>query len=173
MGGHVARMSEINPKAYVIISMNPKDSFGLPWCSGKGNIMTDLRRKDLKLQIRFIQLRMGTNGGLLRTRKRTFLFHRRRGGGISWLSGSEGGVWDTKLLWLSKQAASLGYLLIFQYSGRKIIESLGNVTVRGEKDGKSKRGSAIVNSLSEHVCYNWRHLLPTSALRCDTSAAWT
>jgi hypothetical protein len=24
------------------------------------------------------------------------------------------------------------------YSGRKIAESLGNVTVRGEKDGKSK-----------------------------------
>jgi hypothetical protein len=28
------------------------------------------------------------------------------------------------------------------YSGRKITESLGNVTVRGEKYGKSKRGSA-------------------------------
>jgi hypothetical protein len=27
------------------------------------------------------------------------------------------------------------------YSGRKVTESLGNVTVRGEKDGKSKRGA--------------------------------
>jgi hypothetical protein len=26
------------------------------------------------------------------------------------------------------------------YSGRKITESLGNVTVRGEEDGKSKGG---------------------------------
>jgi hypothetical protein len=34
-----------------------------------------------------------------------------------------------------------------RYSGRKIAESLGNVTVRGGKVGKSKRG-AIVNSLS-------------------------
>jgi hypothetical protein len=29
------------------------------------------------------------------------------------------------------------------YSGRKITESLGNVTVRGEKDGKSKRGARL------------------------------
>jgi hypothetical protein len=28
-------------------------------------------------------------------------------------------------------------------SGRKITESLGNVTVRGEKDGKSKRGARL------------------------------
>jgi hypothetical protein len=44
---------------------------------------------------------------------------------------------------------------------------------KGEKDGKSKRGSAIVNSLSEHVLYNWKHLLLTAVLSCDTSAAWT
>jgi hypothetical protein len=37
------------------------------------------------------------------------------------------------------------------YSGRKITESLGNVTVRGEKRWKEQEGSAIVNSLSEHV----------------------
>jgi hypothetical protein len=38
-----------------------------------------------------------------------------------------------------------------RYSGRKITESLGNVTVRGEKkDGKSKKG-ARRRSLSEHV----------------------
>jgi hypothetical protein len=84
MGGHVARMIEINPQTYVITLMKPKDSLGLPWCSGKGNIMTDLRRKYLKLQIRFIQLRMGTNGGLLLTPKRTDWFHsRRRGGGLT------------------------------------------------------------------------------------------
>jgi hypothetical protein len=34
------------------------------------------------------------------------------------------------------------------YSGRKITASFGNVTVRGDKDGKSKGGGAIVNSLS-------------------------
>jgi hypothetical protein len=32
---------------------------------------------------------------------------------------------------------------IHMYSGRKITESLGNVTVRGEKDGKSKRGARL------------------------------
>jgi hypothetical protein len=37
------------------------------------------------------------------------------------------------------------------YSGRKITESLGNVTVRGEKRLKEQEGSAIVNILSEHV----------------------
>jgi hypothetical protein len=37
------------------------------------------------------------------------------------------------------------------YSGRKITASLGNVTVRGEKRCKEQGGSAIVNSLSEHV----------------------
>jgi hypothetical protein len=29
------------------------------------------------------------------------------------------------------------------YSGRKTTDSLGNVTVRGEKDGKSKRGARL------------------------------
>jgi hypothetical protein len=38
-----------------------------------------------------------------------------------------------------------------KYSGRKITESLGNVTVRGEKRWKEQEGSAIVNSLFEHV----------------------
>jgi hypothetical protein len=33
-------------------------------------------------------------------------------------------------------------------SGRKITASLGNVTVRGEKDGKGKGGSAMAKSLS-------------------------
>jgi hypothetical protein len=35
------------------------------------------------------------------------------------------------------------------YSGRKITESLGNVTVRGEKDGKSK--GERDGQQSEHV----------------------
>jgi hypothetical protein len=38
-----------------------------------------------------------------------------------------------------------------QYSGRKITESLGNVTVRGGKRWKEQEGSAMANSLSEHV----------------------
>jgi hypothetical protein len=33
-------------------------------------------------------------------------------------------------------------MLHIQYSGRKVTESLENVTVRGEKDGKSK-GEAL------------------------------
>jgi hypothetical protein len=37
------------------------------------------------------------------------------------------------------------------YSGRKTTDSLGNVTVRGGKKMERTRGSAIVNSLSEHV----------------------
>jgi hypothetical protein len=40
--------------------------------------------------------------------------------------------------------------LIDKYSGRKITESLGNVTVRGEK-WKEQGGSAMANSLSEYV----------------------
>jgi hypothetical protein len=36
-------------------------------------------------------------------------------------------------------------------TGRKITESLGNVTVRREKRWKEQGGSAMVNSLSEHV----------------------
>jgi hypothetical protein len=39
----------------------------------------------------------------------------------------------------------------YNYSGRKITASLGNVTVRGEKRRKEQEGSVIVNSLSEHV----------------------
>jgi hypothetical protein len=35
----------------------------------------------------------------------------------------------------------LNILMPFRYSGRIITESLGNVIVRGEKDGKSKRGA--------------------------------
>jgi hypothetical protein len=41
------------------------------------------------------------------------------------------------------------------------------------KRWKEQGGSAMVNSLSEHVQYNWKHLLLTAVLRCDTSAAWT
>jgi hypothetical protein len=37
------------------------------------------------------------------------------------------------------------------YNGRKITESFGNVTVRGEKRWKEQGGSAMANSLSEHV----------------------
>jgi hypothetical protein len=45
------------------------------------------------------------------------------------------------------------------YSGRKINESLGNVTARGEKDGKSKRGaqyptvSLSMYSITENIYY--------------------
>jgi hypothetical protein len=51
-------------------------------------------------------------------------------------------------------------LEIFRYSGRKITESLGNVTVRGEKDGKSKRGARLstvslsMYSIIEHIYYS-------------------
>jgi hypothetical protein len=38
-----------------------------------------------------------------------------------------------------------------QYSGRKITESLGNVTVRGGKRWKEQGESTMANSLSEHV----------------------
>jgi hypothetical protein len=46
------------------------------------------------------------------------------------------------------------YILLFHvflYSGRKITESLGNVTVRGEKKMEKAMGSAMANSLSEHA----------------------
>jgi hypothetical protein len=39
---------------------------------------------------------------------------------------------------------------VAKVSGR-ITESLGNITVRGKKIRKEQGGSAIVNSLSEHV----------------------
>jgi hypothetical protein len=39
-------------------------------------------------------------------------------------------------------------LQIYTYSGRKITESLGNVTVRGKKRWKGQGGSAMANSLS-------------------------
>jgi hypothetical protein len=42
---------------------------------------------------------------------------------------------------------------IVHYNGRKITDSLGKVTVRGEKDGKA-RGSEMANSLPEHVYIN-------------------
>jgi hypothetical protein len=58
------------------------------------------------------------------------------------------------------------------YSGRKITESLGKSQWEGKKMERT-RGSAIANSLSEHVQYNWKHLLLTAVLRCVTSAAWT
>jgi hypothetical protein len=46
------------------------------------------------------------------------------------------------------------------YSGRKITESLGNITVRGEKDGKSKgraRWPAVclsMYSITENIYYS-------------------
>jgi hypothetical protein len=46
------------------------------------------------------------------------------------------------------------------YSGRKITESLGNVTVRGEKGGKSKRGARwptvclSMYSITENIYYS-------------------
>jgi hypothetical protein len=43
---------------------------------------------------------------------------------------------------------AIGMTQVESYSGRKITESLGNVTVRGEKRWKEQEGSAIVKSLS-------------------------
>jgi hypothetical protein len=46
------------------------------------------------------------------------------------------------------------------YSGRKITESLGNVTVRGKKGGKSKRGARLstvclsMYSITENIYYS-------------------
>jgi hypothetical protein len=46
------------------------------------------------------------------------------------------------------------------YSGRKITASLGNVTVKGEKDGKSKRGARlstvclIMYSITENIYFS-------------------
>jgi hypothetical protein len=51
---------------------------------------------------------------------------------------------------LDSEATGIGVQLIY-YSGRKITESLGNVTVRGEKKKERARGSAMVSSLSQHV----------------------
>jgi hypothetical protein len=57
------------------------------------------------------------------------------------------------------------------YSGRKTTESLGNVTVRGEKDGKGKRGALLptvclsMYSITENIYY-----LQLSSV-CDSSAA--
>jgi hypothetical protein len=45
----------------------------------------------------------------------------------------------------------------YSYSGLQIIESLGNVTVRGEKDGKSKGGarlSTVCLSMYENIYYS-------------------
>jgi hypothetical protein len=42
-----------------------------------------------------------------------------------------------------------------------------------EKRWKEQGGSAVSHSLSEYVYYNWKHLLLTAVLRCDTSAVWT
>jgi hypothetical protein len=44
-----------------------------------------------------------------------------------------------------------GALTEGKYSGRKITESLGNVTVRRGRRWKGQGGSAMANSLSEHV----------------------
>jgi hypothetical protein len=46
------------------------------------------------------------------------------------------------------------------YSGHKITERLGNVTVRGEKDGKSKRGARLstvclsMYNITENIYYS-------------------
>jgi hypothetical protein len=46
------------------------------------------------------------------------------------------------------------------YNGRKITDSLGNVTVRGEKDGKSKGGARLLTvclsmySITENIYYS-------------------
>jgi hypothetical protein len=53
------------------------------------------------------------------------------------------------------------------YSGRKIAESLGNVTVRGGKDGKSKRGAR----LSTVCLYSLTENIYSAVLHCDTSVA--
>jgi hypothetical protein len=48
---------------------------------------------------------------------------------------------------------------LMAYSGRRITESLGNATVRGEKDGKSKRGARLstvclsMYSITENIYY--------------------
>jgi hypothetical protein len=57
-------------------------------------------------------------------------------------------------------------------SGRKITASLGNVTVRGKKDGKGKgearrrRVCSSMYSITENIYYS-------QLLHCATSAAWT
>jgi hypothetical protein len=50
--------------------------------------------------------------------------------------------------------------ILGMYSGRKIAESLGNVTVRGEKRWKSKRGARLstvclsMYSITENIYYS-------------------
>jgi hypothetical protein len=44
-----------------------------------------------------------------------------------------------------KDGKSKGEARLLTYSGRKITDSLGNVTVRGEKRWKEQEGSAIAN----------------------------
>jgi hypothetical protein len=56
-----------------------------------------------------------------------------------------------RYLQLSHEPMSLPFAYEDMYSGRKITESLGNVTKTGEKRWKEQEWSAIVNSLSEHV----------------------
>jgi hypothetical protein len=68
---------------------------------------------------------------------------------------------DSNYTELGHNILKISYLLISHhdfnilcggvYSGSKITDCLGNVTVRGEKRWKEQGGSAIVNSLSEHV----------------------
>jgi hypothetical protein len=56
--------------------------------------------------------------------------------------------------------SSTSLLRVFCYSGRKITESFGNVTVRGEKYGKSKRGARLstvclsMYSITENIYYS-------------------
>jgi hypothetical protein len=59
-------------------------------------------------------------------------------------------LWGSSGSHLQLQHARL-YCIEVRYSGFRITESLGNVTVRGEERWKEQGGKAIVNSLSEHV----------------------
>jgi hypothetical protein len=57
----------------------------------------------------------------------------------------------------------IAFMLIsitYRYSGLKITKSLGNVTVRGEKDGKNKEGARwptvclSMYSITENIYYS-------------------
>jgi hypothetical protein len=78
--------------------------------------------------------------------------------------------WGTATNVANYTATILGHTVLFNialyhkeslvYSGRKITEILGNVTVRGEKDGKSKMGTRLstvclsMYSITENIYYS-------------------
>jgi hypothetical protein len=70
-------------------------------------------------------------------------------------SGSAHTVYCPRHLWEEFTSLGLSVHTAFKtkrsYSGRKITESLGNVTVRGAESWKEQGGRAMANSLSEHV----------------------